>query len=31
VDAGAIAGKATGSEIGKRVDAARLQAIKSLG
>jgi tRNA nucleotidyltransferase (CCA-adding enzyme) len=31
VDAGAIAGKASGSEIGKRVDAARLQAIRSLG
>jgi tRNA nucleotidyltransferase (CCA-adding enzyme) len=31
VDAGAIAGKVSGSEIGKRVDAARLQAIKSLG
>jgi len=31
VDAGAIAGKASGNDIGKRVDAARLQAIKSLG
>jgi tRNA nucleotidyltransferase (CCA-adding enzyme) len=31
VDAGAIAGKVSGREIGKRVDAARLQAIKSLG
>jgi tRNA nucleotidyltransferase (CCA-adding enzyme) len=31
VDAGAIAGKASGREIGKRVDAARLSAIKSLG
>jgi tRNA nucleotidyltransferase (CCA-adding enzyme) len=31
VDAGAVAAKASGKEIGKRVDAARLQAIKSLG
>jgi len=31
VDAGALAGKASGREIGKRVDAARLRAIKSLG
>ncbi len=31
VDAGAVAAKAAGREIGKRVDAARLRAIKSLG
>ena len=31
VDAGAIAGESSGSEIGKRVDAARLKAIKALG
>jgi tRNA nucleotidyltransferase (CCA-adding enzyme) len=31
VDAGAIAGEASGSEIGRRVDAARLKAIRSLG
>lgn len=31
VDAGAIAANASGREIGERVDAARLQAIKSLG
>jgi tRNA nucleotidyltransferase (CCA-adding enzyme) len=31
VDAGAIAGEASGSEIGKRVDEARRKAIRSLG
>ncbi|HUQ24186.1 MAG TPA: multifunctional CCA tRNA nucleotidyl transferase/2'3'-cyclic phosphodiesterase/2'nucleotidase/phosphatase [Burkholderiales bacterium] len=31
VDAGAIAGKATGKDIGRRVEEARLKAIKSLG
>ena len=31
VDAGAVAAEASGREIGRRVDAARLQAIKSLG
>jgi len=31
VDAGAVAAEASGREIGRRVDAARLRAIKSLG
>ena len=31
VDAGTIAGQASGREIARRIDAARLQAIKSLG